>query len=125
MKKKKNGYKKEVVKHLKSDIKTFYDEASEDKELIKNLSKKRIVKKKVVPKKKRAVKKKRDHEKIEKPGHEKFEKVMREFKEGKLHSGSKKGPKVRKLSQARAIAFKYDREADGTSKKPKRRLKKK
>lgn len=32
-------------------------------------------------------------------------KVMREFKEGKLHSGSKAGPKVKNRKQAIAIAM--------------------
>jgi hypothetical protein len=32
-------------------------------------------------------------------------KVMREFKEGKLHSGSKIGPKVKSRKQAIAIAM--------------------
>lgn len=32
-------------------------------------------------------------------------KVMREFKEGKLHSGSKTGPKVKSRKQAIAIAM--------------------
>lgn len=40
---------------------------------------------------------------IEKPG--KVSKVMREFKEGKLHSGSKKGPVVKNPKQAVAIAL--------------------
>ncbi len=35
----------------------------------------------------------------------KIEKVMHEFKEGKLHSGSKKGPKVENPKQAIAIAI--------------------
>lgn len=35
----------------------------------------------------------------------KIEKVLHEFKEGKLHSGSKKGPEVKKRSQAVAIAL--------------------
>lgn len=35
----------------------------------------------------------------------KVEKVMHEFKEGTLHSGSKKGPKVRSRKQAVAIAL--------------------
>ena len=34
----------------------------------------------------------------------KFGKVMREYKAGKLHSGSKSGPVVTKPSQAKAIA---------------------
>lgn len=36
---------------------------------------------------------------------DKVHKVMREFKEGTLHSGSKKGPKVTKRKQAVAIAL--------------------
>ena len=35
----------------------------------------------------------------------KVAKVMREFKGGKLHSGSKKGPKVTSRKQAIAIAL--------------------
>ena len=38
-------------------------------------------------------------------GKSKVEKVMHEFKEGKLHSGSKKGPKVTSRKQAVAIAM--------------------
>ena len=35
----------------------------------------------------------------------KVKKVMHEYKHGKLHSGSKKGPKVKDKSQAVAIAL--------------------
>ena len=43
---------------------------------------------------------------IEKPGGlGKVKKVMREFKEGTLHSGSKKGPMVKSRKQAIAIAL--------------------
>ena len=35
----------------------------------------------------------------------KLKKVMREFKEGSLHSGSKKGPVVENPKQAVAIAY--------------------
>lgn len=35
----------------------------------------------------------------------KISKVMREYKEGNLHSGSKKGPVVENLKQAQAIAL--------------------
>ena len=35
----------------------------------------------------------------------KIENVMHEFKEGKLHSGSKKGPEVTNRKQAVAIAM--------------------
>lgn len=34
--------------------------------------------------------------------------VMREFKAGKLHSGSKSGPKVKSKAQAKAIAASED-----------------
>jgi hypothetical protein len=36
---------------------------------------------------------------------EKVEKVMSEYKHGELHSGSKKGPKVKSRKQAVAIAL--------------------
>lgn len=35
----------------------------------------------------------------------KISKVMKEYKSGKLHSGSKKGPKVKSRKQAIAIAL--------------------
>lgn len=35
----------------------------------------------------------------------KVEKVMREYKHGELHSGSKKGPRVKNRTQAIAIAL--------------------
>lgn len=38
-------------------------------------------------------------------GKAKVEKVMHEFKEGKLRSGSKKGPKVKSRKQAVAIGM--------------------
>lgn len=38
-------------------------------------------------------------------GPKKVAKVMREYKAGKLHSGSKKGPKVKSRKQAIAIAM--------------------
>ena len=38
-------------------------------------------------------------------GAKKITKVMREFKAGKLHSGSKKGPEVTNPKQAVAIAL--------------------
>jgi len=38
-------------------------------------------------------------------GKGKVEKVMKEYKEGKLHSGSKKGPTVTSKKQAVAIAM--------------------
>lgn len=99
--------KKEVIRHLKGDIKGFKKEASEDKALIKKLSSKKSSKKKVV---------KKSSKKMVKPGHKKFEKVLKEFKGGKLHSGSKKGPKVKSRKQALAIAFSEDRRADKTAK---------
>ena len=44
-------------------------------------------------------------------GAKKIGKVMREFSEGKLHSGSKKGPEVTNPKQAKAIALSEAREA--------------
>jgi len=41
----------------------------------------------------------------------KISKVMREYKEGKLKSGSKKGPKVKSRKQAIAIALSEARKA--------------
>ena len=38
-------------------------------------------------------------------GQKKVTKVMKEWKEGKLHSGSKKGPEVTSRKQAIAIAL--------------------
>lgn len=94
-----------IIKHLKGDIKTFKKEAAEDKELIRSMKKKK--KNKESP----------AHEKAEKKSTKKVEKVMREFKSGKLHSGSKKGPKVKSRKQAIAIGL---AEA-GLSKKRKKR----
>ena len=42
----------------------------------------------------------------------KVEKVMREYKEGKLHSGSKTGPTVKSKKQAVAIALSEQRKAN-------------
>jgi hypothetical protein len=47
---------------------------------------------------------KKDHHKHTKK-EKKIEKVMHEYKEGKLHSGSKKGPEVKNPKQAIAIAL--------------------
>lgn len=44
-------------------------------------------------------------------GQRKIKKVMHEFKHGELHSGSKKGPKVKSRKQAIAIAMSEARHA--------------
>lgn len=49
----------------------------------------------------------------------KVEKVMHEYEEGELHSGSKKGPKVTNPKQAIAIAL----SESGQSKKKKKKKK--
>jgi hypothetical protein len=49
---------------------------------------------------------------------DKVQKVMHEFKHGKLHSGSKKGPKVKKRKQAIAIAMSEKRRAGQTTLSP-------
>lgn len=46
-----------------------------------------------------------------KKGKKKINKVMEEYKEGELHSGSKKGPKVKSRKQAIAIALSEARKA--------------
>ena len=48
---------------------------------------------------------------IGKKAKQKIKKVMGEFKEGGLHSGSKKGPKVTSKRQAVAIALSEGRRA--------------
>lgn len=90
---KKNGCKEKVMKHLKGDIKTFKKESNEDKELIKDLSHKNKHHKKDLKKKTKSL------------GKAKIKRVMEEFKEGKLHSGSKKGPIVTNPKQGIAIAI--------------------
>lgn len=52
----------------------------------------------------------------------KIEKVMGEFKSGKLHSGSKKGPVVKSKKQAIAISLSEARKAGAeVPKKPKKK----
>lgn len=53
-------------------------------------------------------------------GQKKVSKVMKEFKKGELHSGSKKGPIVKGSSQALAIALSESRKATGKPKKVKK-----
>jgi hypothetical protein len=84
--------KKKVIKHLKDDIETFKHEAAEDKKLIKSLAKKKKPAKKKMSK-----------------GKKKIKRVMHEFKEHELHSGSKKGPLVKNPKQAIAIALSESR----------------
>ena len=50
-------------------------------------------------------------------GKGKVEKVMKEYGEGKLHSGSKKGPKVTSRKQAVAIALSEQRKVEKKKKK--------
>jgi len=45
-------------------------------------------------------------------GKKKVKKVMEEYKAGKLHSGSKKGPEVTNRKQAIAIAMSESRKAN-------------
>ena len=50
----------------------------------------------------------------------KMQKTMHEFKKGKLHSGSKKGPKVTDRKQAIAIGLSQARKAGEKGKREKR-----
>ena len=61
------------------------------------------------PAKEMMKKHKKEHHKEKKDG--KVKKVMEEFSEGKLHSGSKKGPEVTNRKQAVAIALSEARKA--------------
>ncbi len=56
-------------------------------------------------------------------GKKKIKRVMKEFKEGDLHSGSKKGPKVKSRKQAVAIALSEAREVGAKIPKKKRSYK--
>lgn len=56
-----------------------------------------------------------------KVGKPKIKKVMHEFKEGELHSGSKKGPVVKNPKQAVAIALSEARKSG--AKIPKKKAK--
>ena len=49
-------------------------------------------------------------------GKGKVEKVMREYSEGKLHSGSKKGPVVKSKKQAIAIGLSEQRKKEAKKK---------
>ena len=49
--------------------------------------------------------KKASERKYSKKANEKVHKVIQEFEEGNLHSGSKKGPQVKNLRQAVAIGI--------------------
>jgi len=51
----------------------------------------------------------------------KVERVLHEYKEGQLHSGSKKGPKVKSRKQAIAIALSEARKAGEKVKPAKKR----
>ena len=85
-------------------------------------------KKEVMKKEHKHVKKheKKHVKKTVKKGEKKIEKVMKEFKEHKLHSGSKKGPEVKNPKQAIAIALSEARKAgDRVPKKKKTSHKKK
>ncbi len=55
-------------------------------------------------------------------GKKKIKKVLHEYKEGELHSGSKKGPVVKDKKQAIAIALSEARKAG--AKVPKKKKKK-
>lgn len=50
-------------------------------------------------------------------GKGKIEKVLHEYKEGELHSGSKKGPRVKNQKQAVAIALSEARKMGAKIKK--------
>lgn len=78
--------------------------------------------KKPLFKKDRAIFKKAEKiKKSNKKKESKVSKVMREYKEGSLHSGSKKGPQVRSRKQAVAIALSEARKAGEKIKKKRKK----
>lgn len=109
---KKKSKLKKVVKHLKGDIKDFKKEASEDRSLLKELKHEKKEKQHIRSTKsnKHSKKATKRHDPKKKVG-SKFEKVMHEWGENKLHAGSKKGPRVKSQAQALAIAFNEQRRA--------------
>lgn len=68
---------------------------------------------------------KKSTKRTSKTGKKKIEKVMEEFKEGALHSGSKKGPKVKSRKQAIAIALSEARKAGAKIPKKKKKASRK
>lgn len=86
--------KKEVLKHVKEDVRHMEKEEHRDKKLLKKVRKVSKPSKKKTSKPKESAKAK-----------SKIQKVMHEFKEGALHSGSKKGPVVSNPKQAIAISL--------------------
>lgn len=91
----KKGTKKKIVRHLKDDAIHNRKLAKHDDRLMKSI--------------KDAYKD--THKKKTRRAKSKVEKVMHEYKEGTLHSGSKKGPKVKNRKQAIAIALSEARRA--------------
>ena len=102
------------MRHLKGDIKTFKKEAGEDRELIHELKESPRMEKKEERKEKKS--KKKDPKKSSKnnPG-SKFEKVMKEFKQGTLRSGN--GKKVTNPKQALAISYSESRKISKKNRK--------
>lgn len=60
---------------------------------------------------------------METKGKKKINKVMKEFKEGDLHSGSKKGPVVKNPKQAIAISLSEARKSGAKIPKKKNKIK--
>lgn len=109
--------KSKIVKHLKGDIKTFNKEAAEDRELIKDLKSEKKTKNSRSVQSKRKSSKKDPRRSNSKKVDAKFKKVAEEFKEHKLHSGSKTGPLVTNPKQMVAIAYSEARRANKKRKK--------
>lgn len=110
----------DVMSHLKQDRADFKKEAAEDGKLIKKIKGKAMSSHKKSKKMVEAGKKAGKALKKEVAAGKKEEKVaqvLREYKRGDLRSGSKKGPVVKKKSQALAIALNEGRKAARKKKK--------
>lgn len=113
--KKKHSVKGKIVKHLKHDAKMLKHHAAEDRQLMKSIKDADHAERKrhkVSAKGMKSMCPKEHLKHYSKKGKAKVEKVMHEYKEHKLHSGSKKGPVVHKRKQAIAIALSEQRKAN-------------
>ena len=115
---KKSLMKKKLVKHLKGDKKELKHMQHEDKKLMKSIRDADHAERKRHKVSAKGIEHhaKKHHSKKHK-GKGKIERVMHEFKEHKLHSGSKKGPLVKSRKQGIAIALSEARKAGENIKK--------
>jgi len=124
---KKAAINKKLSKHIKHDKKILKRHEHADKKLMKSIrdadhaerKKHKVSAKGMCPSEHVKHFAKKHHSKKSSKGKGKIKKVLKEFKEGKLHSGSKKGPIVKSRAQGIAIALSEARKAGAKIKKKK------